>query len=63
MMGAESAEDIANTVRRAVAIADNRVNVKDVARFVLYIENDSVRNRVAIDYYKAGAPVSDAAAA
>lgn len=63
MLSAESAEDIATTTRRAVAIIDGAVNVKSVARFILYIENDAVRNRVALDYYHAGSGAPTAAAA
>lgn len=67
LLEAETEEEIATALRRAIAIAGFTVNVRDVTRTLLFWEDEKTKPRLVLDYYGAaeqnGAPADKPAAA
>jgi CRISPR system Cascade subunit CasB len=62
LLAARSDEEIIQEFRRAVDIAGNKANVRDLAGLLLHWDLEETRTRFAFDYYAAGiaAPKVDA---
>lgn len=60
LLDAETEEEIVTAFRRAIAIVGFSVNVRDVARTLLFWESEKTKPRLVLDYYgaaeKNGAP-------
>ncbi|GLI93427.1 type I-E CRISPR-associated protein Cse2/CasB [Methylocystis echinoides] len=54
LLDAGTDDELATAFRRAIAIVGDEANVRDVARCLLFFENEDVRRRLIFDYYAAG---------
>lgn len=54
LVTADSEDEIARSFRRALAIIGNTVNVADLARIILFFENDRTKQKLTFDYFGAG---------
>lgn len=54
LIDAQDEEEILRAFRRAIEIVDRRVNVADLARILLYFDDEQTRQKLTFDYYGAG---------
>lgn len=55
LLAAREEDDVIRRFRRAVALSGGRVNVRDLARVLIFWDRDETRTRFAFDYFGAGA--------
>ena len=60
LLAARDEDDIIREFRRAVDLAGNTANVRDLARLLINWEREETRTRFAFDYFAAGSPEADA---
>ncbi|MGJ0620173.1 MAG: type I-E CRISPR-associated protein Cse2/CasB [Methylocystis sp.] len=54
LLDAQTEEEIATAFRRAIAILGDAANVREVARYVLFFDDERTRRQLVFDYYNAG---------
>lgn len=54
LLNADTEEEIERGFRRAVALLGGEANVADLARIILFFDDEETRRRLAFDYFAAG---------
>ncbi len=54
LLDAQTEDEIATAFRRAVAILGGAANVREVAKYVLFFDDERTRRQLVFDYYGAG---------
>jgi CRISPR system Cascade subunit CasB len=54
LLDAQTEEEIATAFRRTIAILGGAANVREVAKYVLFFEDERTRRQLVFDYYRAG---------
>jgi CRISPR system Cascade subunit CasB len=54
LLDAQTEDEIATAFRRAIAILGDAANVREVAKYVLFFDDERTRRQLVFDYYGAG---------
>lgn len=54
LLDAQTEDEIATAFRRAIAILGGAANVREVAKYVLFFDDERTRRQLVFDYYGAG---------